>query len=77
MIIDKLRKFIIQSNRHVFTWVKPLSIKIWWMWFLYAAKGDFLFKILTSMTLKVSKTGIFIMATANTARFSTFVEKKL
>ena len=50
---------------------------MWWRWFLSAENGDFLFKTLTSITLNVSKTGIFIMLIARTGKFSGLIEKKV
>ena len=74
-IIIQLNQFKKESKSPAFKWEIPLSKIIWWRWFLSAEKGDFLFKILTNITLNVSKTGIFIMLIARTGKFSSFIEK--
>ena len=76
-IIIQLNQFKKESKSPAFKWEIPLSKIIWWRWFLSAEKGDFLFKILTNITLNVSKTGIFIMLIARTGKFSSLIEKTL
>ena len=52
----------------------PLSSNMWCRWFLSGAKGDILFDILTSITLRVSRTGMDIIDIAITGIFSSFIE---
>ena len=53
----------------------PLFKRIWCKWFVSAENGDVLFSILTSITLRVSSTGIEISEIAITGMFSSFIEK--
>ena len=76
-ISTQLNQLITVKNNDVLRCDIPLSSKIWCMWFLSAAKGDFLLIILTNITLRVSRTGMDIIDIAITGIFSSRIEYKL
>ena len=69
-ISTQLNQLITVKNNDVLRCDIPLSSKIWCIWFLSAANGDFLLIILLNITLKVSRTGMEIIDIAITGIFS-------
>ena len=74
-ITTQLKQLTKVKKSDVLKCVIPLFKRIWCKWFVSAEKGDFLFNTLTSITLRVSSTGIEINEIAITGIFSSFIEK--